>query len=123
MNTWLMTTYMPTTTLEDFVHYLSTGLDPHGRISPGVVAEMNFPHTTFNVEGKEDFDRLRDDVSDRDWVMRVESAEPIPDGFLAVIDYDAHQDGTMSTFRTITAVSLTGEQITRIRHWCTGALG
>jgi hypothetical protein len=115
-------TWMPISTLDDFVHYLATGEDPHGRISADIVAEMNFPHASFTVTGKADFDHLRLGVSDRPWVVRVEPAEATPDGFLVVVEYDAHQAGVLNTFRTINVVSVEGEQITRLRHWCTGAL-
>lgn len=118
-----MSTWMPTTTLADFLGYLATGQDPHGRISPDVVAEMNFPHTTFTVVGKAGFDELRSQVSDREWVLRTESAEPVPDGFVVVVEYDAFRDQEKATFRTINAVTVDGQQITRLRHWCTGALG
>jgi len=122
MNTLTTSTWMPTTTVADFLHYLSTGADPHGRISADVVAEMTFPHTTFKVIGKADFDHLRAHVSDRPWVLRAEPALPLPDGFLVAVEYDAHQGDSTNTFHTINVVTVTGEQITGFRHWCSGAL-
>ena len=121
MSTMIATT-MPTSTLADFTQYLATGQDPHERISPDVIADMNFPHTSFTVTGKADLDVLRAQVSDEDWVIRLESVEPISYGFLAVLEYDASRGHETSTFRTINVVSLAGDQISRLRHWCTGAL-
>ncbi len=121
MDTLEMSTSMPITTLADFLHYLGTGEDPNGLISAQITAEMNFPHTSFTVRGKADFDRLRDDVSDHPWVLRAEPAVPTPDGFYVVVEYDAGHGGDDQTFRTLNVVTVTDDQIVRVQHWCTGA--
>lgn len=107
---------------EDLLHYLSTGEDPHGRISPEVIAEMNFPHVSFALEGKAALDEARDQVSDHPWVIRAEPAVPTQDGFVVVLDYDAGRDGQDATFRTVSLVTVENDQVTRFRHWCTGEL-
>jgi hypothetical protein len=113
---------MPSTALSDFLHYLSTGEDPHGLISPDCVAQMNFPHNSFTVEGKAAFDELQARASDTPWVLDVDAVEPTPDGFLAVIDIETSHEGQSARARTITTVTLKDDQVAAIRHWCTGAL-
>jgi len=48
--------------------------------------------------------------------------EPTPSGFVTAIEYDATLEGKTDTYRTITTVTVTDEQITHLAHWCTGAL-
>lgn len=115
-------TTMPTRTLPDFVHYLSTGEDPHGLIADDVVGEMCFPHTTFTVSGKAAFDELRASVSEAPWVMRVGRVESTPSGFAVVIEYDATSAGRRDTYRTVTLVTIEDDQVTRLAHWCSGVL-
>ena len=120
----MSTEVMPRTALSDFLHYLSTGEDLHGLIGAGCVAQMNFPHASFTLEGKAAFDQARDRVSHEPWVLTVDSVDPTPDGFVAVIDIDTvAPDGSgIGTARTVTIVALDGDQITRLSHWCTGQL-
>jgi hypothetical protein len=115
---------MPRTALSDFLHYLSTGEDPHGLISDGCVAQMNFPHVTFTLDNKAAFDELRARVSQEPWVLTVGSVDSTPDGFVAVIDIETvAPDGSgTETSRTVTIVRLDGDQITKLSHWCTGQL-
>ena len=116
------TATMANTALDAFVHYLATGEDPHHRIAEDLKGEMNFPGTSFGLLNKAGFDDLRRRVSDQPWVMRVEAMEPTASGFVTVIEYDATLDEKTETYRTITTVTVTGEQITHLAHWCTGAL-
>jgi hypothetical protein len=115
---------MPRTALSDFLHYLSTGEDPHGRISLGCVAQMNFPHASFTLNGKAAFDELRVDVSPQPWVLTVVSVDSTVDGFVAVIDIEtgARDGSDVETSRTVTIVRFDGDQITGLSHWCTGQL-
>jgi hypothetical protein len=120
----MSTEIMPRTALSDFLHYLSTGEDPHGRISDGCLAQMNFPHTTFTVDGKAAFDELRARVSSEPWGLTVGSVDPTPDGFVAAIDIETvAPDGSgVDTSRTVTIVRFDGDQVTQLSHWCTGQL-
>lgn len=118
----MSTDVMPRTALTDFLHYLATGEDPHALIDENLHADMNFPHHSFTVHGKEAFDMLRDGVSDGAWVLNVEAVDPTPDGFLAVIDIETYRNGHAMRTRTITTVTLKDDRVAAIRHWCTGAL-
>jgi len=120
----MTTDTMPRTALSGFLHYLSTGEDPHGLISAGCVAQMNFPHTSFTLDGKAAFDELRARVSHQPWALAVASVDSTPDGFVAVIDIETvPPDGSgVETSRTVTIVRLDGDQITQLSHWCTGQL-
>ena len=122
----MSTDTMPRTTLSDFLHYLSTGEDPHGMISVDLEGDMNFPHTTFRLHGKTEFDRLRAAVSNHPWTLRVEKVEPTASGFVAVIDIDTVHEGAhgaeTGTSRTISTVTVDQGKITRLAHWCTGQL-
>jgi hypothetical protein len=114
---------MPRTALSDFLHYLSTGQDPHGLISAGCVAQMNFPHASFTLDDKAAFDELRRRVSHEPWVLSVGSVDSTPDGFVAVIDIETvAPGGGVETSRTVTIVRFDGDQITQLSHWCTGRL-
>jgi hypothetical protein len=110
------------TTFDSFVHYLATGEDPHHCIAENLKGEMNFPGRVFGLLSKAAFDELRARVSDQPWEVRVESMEPTPSGFVTVIEYDATLEGKTDSYRTITAVTVAGERITHLAHWCTGAL-
>jgi len=116
------TDVMPRTAFTDFLHYLSTGEDPHRLIAEDVQADMNFPHNSFTVQGKADFDVLHARASDSPWVLDVEVVEPTPDGFLAVIDIETSHGGQIARARTITTVTLESDRVVSLRHWCTGAL-
>ena len=119
----MSTDVIPRTTLSDFLHYLATGEDPHGMISADCVAEMNFPHASFTVDGKAAFDELRAGVSPEPWILTVGSVDSTPDGFVAVIDIvTVVPGGGRETSRTVTIVRLQDDQIGHLSHWCTGAL-
>lgn len=118
----MSTDVMPRTALTDFLHYLSTGEDPNGLIDENVQADMNFPHNSFTVEGKAAFDVLRVRASDTPWVLDVEVVEPIPDGFLAVVEIETTHGGQSARARTITTVTMENDRVVSLRHWCTGAL-
>ena len=120
----MTTDVLPRTAMSDFLHYLSTGEDPHAIISLGCVAQMNFPHASFTLEGKPAFDQARARVSHEPWVLSVDSVHSTPDGFVAVIDIDTvAPDGSgIDTSRTVTIVRFDGDQISQLSHWCTGQL-
>jgi hypothetical protein len=120
----MSTEIMSRTALSDFLHYLSTGEDPHGLISDRCVAQMNFPHTSFTLDGKAAFDELRAGVSPQPWVLSVGSVDPMPDGFVAVIDIETvpHEGGQVETSRTVTIARFDGDQVAQLSHWCTGQL-
>ena len=121
---------MTTTTLTvddtayaDFVHYLATGEDPHGRVSFGVVAEMTFPNISFRLEGKAALDASRDRVSPRPWELDLLEVLPTPVGFVAVIDTTvATPDGHRERAHTVTLVTIAGGRMVRMQHWCSGPL-
>lgn len=107
----------------DFVHYLATGQDPHGLVSPDVVAEMTFPNISFRLEGKAALDASRDRVSPRHWEVRLREVLSTPLGFVAVIDTTvATHDGRIERAHTVSLVTITGGQMVRMPHWCSGAL-
>lgn len=120
------TSTMPRTMLSDFLHYLSTGEDPHRRISDDLEGDMNFPHATLRLHGKADFDRLRAGASNQPWKLQVETVEATASGFLAVIEIETVHGGPRGveteTSRTITTVTVDRGRITRLAHWCTGRL-
>jgi len=122
----MSTDTMPRTMFSDFLHYLSTGEDPHAVISADLEGDMNFPHSTFRLRGKAEFDQLRAQVSNQPWSLRVEKVEPTATGFLAVIDIDTVHEGPggaeTDTSRTISTVTVDEGRITRLAHWCTGQL-
>lgn len=118
----MSTDFMPRTALADFLHYLSTGEDPNGLIDDNMRGDMNFPHNSFTVQGKADFDKLHARASDTPWVLDVEVVEPTPDGFLAVIGIETTHGGQSARARTITTLTLENNRVVSLRHWCTGAL-
>jgi hypothetical protein len=113
---------MPGPVVDDVVHYLATGEDPHRSIADDVEAQFNLPHASFTVSSRAEVERLRAGVSDRPWVTRVERVEPTPSGFVLVMDYDTTRQGQVDTVRTVTLVTVEGRRITAWQHWCTGAL-
>lgn len=120
----MSTDIMPRTALSDFLHYLSTGEDPHCLIGDECVAQMNFPHISFTLDGKAAFEEAHARVSEEPWVLHVDSVDSTPDGFVAVIDIDTvpRDGGGVETTRTVTIVRFDGDQITQLSHWCTGQL-
>ena len=121
---------MTTTTLTldetayaDFATYLATGEDPHGLVSPDVLAEMTFPNVTFRLEGKEALDAARERVSARPWKLGVYEVLPTAEGFAAVIDVIVvNHHGEEETAHTATIVTLTDGRMVRMQHWCSGPL-
>ena len=108
---------------DDFLHYLATGEDPHGRISPDVVAAMTFPHVTFRLVGKAAFDEGRDRVSEHPWQLEPHEVLATDAGFVAVVGATAvTRDGATMRTHTITLVTLTDGIVTSLQHWCSGAL-
>lgn len=111
------------TAYADFVHYLATGQDPHGLVSPDVVADMTFPNISFRLEGKAALDASRDRVSPRPWELDLFEVLPTPLGFVAVIDTTvAAPDCHRERAHTVTLVTITAGQMVRMQHWCSGPL-
>lgn len=111
------------TAYADFVGDLATGEDPHGLVSPDVVAEMTFPHISFRLDGKAALDASRDRVSPSPWEVDLGEVLPTPLGFVAVIDTTvATDDGRSEHAHTVSLVTITGGQMVRMQHWCSGPL-
>lgn len=109
---------MPIRFLDDFATYLSNLDDPHGIIADDLEGEFNFPHQSFVLKGRTEFERLHDQADSEPWTVTIRGTQPLPEG----IFIDADIESRVGRSRTATILTVRGDQVVGLKHWCTGDL-
>ncbi len=106
--------------LDGFLSFLRTGDDDARVFAETCFADFNFPAWRLQADGLQALLDVRR-RGGAAWQVHLGASRTTLDGFVAEVDYLAQESGGPTIYRTISLAVVTGDQISHLIHYCTGA--